>query len=39
MNSTVFTPKKPDEYFMPAPDDGSWQYQAELEQQEQDGGL
>lgn len=29
-----FVPRKPDEYYMPAPDDGSWQYQSELEQQE-----
>lgn len=31
-----FIPTKPDEYFMPEHDDGSWNYQSELDQQEQE---
>ena len=33
MNSTA---TKPDEYFTPGPDDGSWHHQSELDQQEQE---
>lgn len=36
MNYMNFTPTRPDEYFTPGPDDGSWFYQSQLEQQEQD---
>lgn len=32
MNST---PTKPDEYFMPEPDDGSWAHQFQLEEQQE----
>jgi hypothetical protein len=28
--------RRPDEYFMPEPDDGSWYHQSQLEQQEQE---
>jgi len=28
-------PRKPDEYFLPDEDDGSWYAQSQLEQQEQ----
>ena len=42
MNSATYcmsgTPTKPDEYFMPGPDDGSWHHQSELDQQEQTDG-
>jgi hypothetical protein len=38
MNSMNDTPTKPDEYFMPEPDNGSWYYQSQLEQQEQENG-
>ena len=31
-----FIPTRPDEYFTPEPDDGSWFYQSQLDQQEQD---
>lgn len=32
----LFSPRKPDEYFLPDSDDGSWNYQLELEQQMQE---
>ena len=32
----LFLPRKPDEYFLPDLDDGSWNYQLELEQQMQE---
>ena len=38
MNSMNDTPTKPDEYFMPEPDNGSWYHQSQLEQQEQENG-
>lgn len=34
--TNLFLPRKPDEYYLPAPDDGSWHHQAELDQQEQE---
>jgi len=33
-----YIPTEPDEYYMPEPDDGSWHYQSELDQQEQADG-
>jgi hypothetical protein len=33
---TLFSPRKPDEYFLPESDNGSWNYQLELEQQMQE---
>jgi hypothetical protein len=31
---TLFLPRKPDEYFLPDTDDGSWAFQSQLEEQE-----
>ena len=36
MNYMNDTPTRPDEYFTLGPDDGSWFYQSQLDQQEQD---
>jgi hypothetical protein len=33
---TLFLPQKPDEYFLPESDDGSWHHQSQLDQQEQE---
>lgn len=31
-----FLPRKPDEYFLPDDDDGSWEHQRQIEEQEQE---
>lgn len=36
MNKSPFLPQKPDEYFLPDNDDGSWYHQSQLEEQEQE---
>lgn len=30
----LFAPRTPDEYYIPQPDDGSWYYQSQLDEQE-----